>query len=141
MDKWDRVAYIGMMFLIFHIFLLLDNNDKFHNFHRSLEKLCNGRGQTLFSVSFLILGFADYIMIEVYYSLLNEDGPLSLYISLYVVYYIVLLLMFFTWMVYWDVFAFYCAEYSYVHGFMYISLFGGVVLVFARWIRPSVSGD
>eukprot|EP00495_Collosphaeridae_sp_1-RS-2012_P008976 TRINITY_DN901_c0_g1_i4.p1 TRINITY_DN901_c0_g1~~TRINITY_DN901_c0_g1_i4.p1 ORF type:complete len:559 (-),score=18.79 TRINITY_DN901_c0_g1_i4:211-1794(-) len=73
--------------------------------------------------------------------MLNEDGPLELYITLYVVYYICLLLMFFNFMVYWEVIAFYCSEYSYVHGFMYISILGGLILALARWIRPSKPGD
>jgi len=141
MDKWDRVAYIGMMFVIFHLFLGLDNFDKFHDFHRSLEALCNGRGQMVFGVTFLVLGFVDYILIKIYNDFLNEDGPLGLYLSLYILYYICLVLMFFNFMVFWEVFAFYCAEYPYVHGFMYISIFGGVVLVFSRWIRPSGPGD
>jgi len=28
-----------------------------------------------------------------------------------------------------------------MHGFMYISIFGGVILMIARWIRPPVKGD
>merc|ERR1719193_1031243 len=49
--------------------------------------------------------------------------------------------MFLNFMVCWDVFAYYCSEYSYIHGFMYISILGGLVLVFARWIRRSKPGD
>jgi len=100
MDKWDRVAYIGIMFVIFHLFLGLDNFDKFHHFHRSLEGICNGKGQMVFGVTFLVLGFVDYILIEIYYDLLQEDGPLGLYLALYILYYICLILMFFNFMVF-----------------------------------------
>jgi len=141
MDKWDRVAYIGIWFVFFHFILWLDNFDKFHDFHRSLEGICNGKGQMVFGVTFFVLAFVDYILIEIYYDLMNEDGPLGLFITLYVLYYICLVLIFFNFMVYWEVIAFYCSEYSYVHGFMYISLLGGVALVVSRWIRPSKPGD
>jgi len=141
MDKWDRVVYIGMMFMFFHLILTLDNFNLFHDFHRGLEGICNGRGQMVFGMAFLVLGFVDYILIGIYYDLLNEEGPLGLYIALYILYYLCLILMFFNFMVYWEVIAFYCSEYSYVHGFMYISILGGFVLFFARWIRPSKPGD
>merc|ERR1719397_438690 len=66
---------------------------------------------------------------------------MTLFITLYVVYYLSLILLFLTWMAYWEVFSFYCAEYSYMHGFLYISMLGGVVLFIARWLRPSNPGD
>jgi len=141
MDKWDRVAYCGIMFFIFHLFLLLNFINKFHEIHKCLEKLFNGNGQIVIGTSFLVLGFVDYLMIQIYYNLLNEDGPQSLFITLYVVYYVSLLLLFLTWMAYWETFAFYCTEYSYMHGLMAISLIGGVVLVLARWVQPSKEGD
>lgn len=140
-DKWDQLAYAGMMCFMFQLFIILDAYDKFHEFHSFLENMFSGRGQTILSVMFMILGFIDYIMIEVHYSMLNENGPMALFVTLYVVYYISLILLFLTWMAYWEVFAFYCAEYSYMHGFLYISMFGGVVLFIARWIRPSHEGD
>jgi len=100
MDKWDRLVYVGMMFVFFHLVLVLDNFDKFHDFHRSLEGICNGKGQMVFGATFFVLGFVDYILIEIYYDLLNEDGPLGLYITLYILYYMCLILMFFNFMVY-----------------------------------------
>jgi hypothetical protein len=44
-------------------------------------------------------------------------------------------------MAYWETFAFYCSEYAYIHGFMYISFIGGAALIFSRWIRPANPGD
>jgi len=141
LDKWDTVAYTCLMCLMSLVFIALDAFDKFHDLHRYLENFCNGHGQTVFSVSFLFIGFTDYIMIETYYSLMDGDGPEALLITLYVFYYASLFLLFFTWMVHWEVFAFYCSEYPYIHGFMYISFIGGVALVFCRWIRPANQGD
>lgn len=141
LDKWDNVAYTCMMCLMSWLFIALDSFEKFHNFHLCLENLCDGQGQAFLSISFLILGFADYIMIETYYSLMDGDGPLALLITLYIVYYASLILLFCTWMVYWEVFAFYCSEYPYIHGFMYISVVGGLALVSSRWIRPPIQGD
>jgi len=100
MEKWDRVAYAGMLSACFHLFLGLDNFDKFHDFHRSLKGICNGKGQIVFGVTFLVLGFVDYVLIGIYYDLLNEDGPLALYVTLYVLYYMCLVLMFLNFMVY-----------------------------------------
>jgi len=100
MEKWDRVAYTGMMSAFIHLFLGLDNFNKFHDFHRSLEGICNGRGQIVFGVTFVVLAFVDYILIGIYYDLLNEDGPLALYVTLYVLYYMCLVLMFLNFMVY-----------------------------------------
>jgi len=141
LDKWDRVAYIGMMCFIFHLFLLLNILKKFHSFHRFLENLFGGNGQTVLSLTFAALAFSDYLMIQIYYSLLNAEGPESLLVTLYVVYYISLVLMFLTWMAYWEAFAFYCSEYPYLHGFMYISMIGFMILVVARWIQPAKEGD
>merc|ERR1719228_3239154 len=72
---------------------------------------------------------------------MGEEGPKALLITLYIFYYISLVLLFFTWMVYWEAFAFYCSEYSYIHGFMYISIIGGLALIFSRWIRPASPQD
>jgi len=83
-EMWDRVAYVAMMCLIFHFLLVLDAYDKFHDFHVYLENMFCGHGKTVLSISLLLFGFADYIMIEVYYSLLDENGPMSLFITLYV---------------------------------------------------------
>lgn len=94
------MAYAVMMCLMFQLFLILDAYNKFHDFHKFLERMCSGRGQTILSVSFMTLGFADYIMIEVHYNLLNEDGPEALFMILYILYYISLILMFLTWMSY-----------------------------------------
>jgi hypothetical protein len=141
LDKWDRVAYVGMMCFIFHLFLLLNFLNKFHNFHRCLENLFNGRGQTVLGLTFVVLAFSDYLMIQIYYSLLKAEGPESLLIILYVVYYTCLVLMFLTWMAYWEAFAFYCSEYPYMHGFMYISIIGFMILAVARWIQPAKEGD
>jgi len=100
MEKWDRVAYTGMMNACCHLFLGLDNFGKFHDFHRSLKGICNGRGKIVFGVTFLVLGFVDWILIGIYYDLLNEDGPLALYVTLYVLYYMCLVLMFLNFMVF-----------------------------------------
>merc|ERR1719285_1423700 len=89
----------------------------------------------------MVIAFTDYILMQIWYVLLKEDGPDALFATMYVMYYLSLVLMFLTWQAYWEAFAFYCSEYSYMHGFMYISVLGGVVLIIARWIRPSKEGD
>jgi len=106
-----------MMSFIFNLFLVLDAFNKFHEFHRSLEKLCCGHGQTVIGIALPFFGFSCYIMLEVL-SMFKGDGPIALFITMYVFYYMTLVLMFLAWMVYWDLFAFYCVEYSYMHGFM-----------------------
>jgi len=141
MDKVDHVAYAVIMCMGFMLFIWLDACQKFHSFHRYFENCFNGRGQQVFSLSLIAVGFVDYLLIEVYYRVLSDGGSTALLIALYVLFYIALILMFFTFMAFWEVFAFYCAEYSYVHGFLYLSLLGGLVLVCARLIRPSNVGD
>lgn len=87
------------------------------------------------------MGFADYLMIETYYNLMDGDGPEALLITLYIGYYVSMLLLFCIWMVYWEVFAFYCTEYPYIHGFMYTSIIGGMALTVCRWVRTANPGD
>jgi len=140
-DKIDHVAYALIMFSGFMLFIYLDAVQKFHRFHRYFERCFNGRGQTVFSASLIVVGFVDYLLIEIYYRVLSDSENTALLIALYVLFYASLVLMFFTFMAYWEVFAFYCAEYSYVHGFLYLSLLGGIVLFFARLVHPPKEGD
>jgi len=141
LDKIDYVTYAMIMCMVFMLFIYLDAYSQFHNFHRFFECCFNNRGQTVFSFSLIVASFVDYLLIEIYYRVLSDDGNTGLLIALYVLFYLALILMFFTFMAFWEVFAFYCAEYSYVHGFLYLSLIGGVVLFFARLIHPSNEGD
>jgi len=128
----DRVIYAGMMCLICHLFLILDAFDNFHILHKCLEKSFCGHGKYVISMTFMVLAFTDYIMIQIWYVFLKEKGPEAVFITLYVLYYISLVLFFLTWQAWWEAFAFYCSEYSYMHGFMYISMIGGLVLIIAR---------
>jgi hypothetical protein len=141
LDKIDYVAYAVIMCMVFMLFIYLDAYSKFHNFHRFFECCFNNRGQAVFGLSLIVAAFVDYLLIEIYYRVLGDGGSTGLLIALYVLFYLALILMFFTFMAFWEVFAFYCAEYSYVHGFLYLSLIGGLVLFLARLIRPSNQGD
>lgn len=141
MDKVDYTAYAVIMFSGCTLFIYLDAFGKFHNFHRFFELCFNGRGQQIFFFSLIFVGFVDYLLIEIYYRVLSDDRNDILLIALYILYYTALMLTFLTFMAWWEVFAFYCAEYSYVHGFFYLSLIGGVVLFFARLIHPPNEGD
>jgi len=138
---WDQVVYVSLVAAMSLLFLYLDARSRFHHFHRWFEQCFGGRGQIVFTSSLIVIGFIDFLLIEIHYRLLSEGGGLELLITLYVLFYLCLLMAFCTFMTFWDVFAYYCAESPYMHGFMYLTVIGGLILFFARWIRPGKEGD
>jgi hypothetical protein len=98
LDMIDHVVYALIMCIGFLLFIYLDAYQKFHKFHKFFQHCFNGHGQAVFGASLILVGFVDYVLIEIYYRVLMETGSQGLLISLYVLYYFSLLLFFITFM-------------------------------------------
>lgn len=136
--QYDRAAYMGLFFFFFMTFLVVDYLQKFDEFQSWFEKFGNNNGQRIWASSFGIIAFTTYILIAIWDMKPNHNG---LTIAVYVLFYFSLPLAFASLMSFWTVISFYFVEKPWVHGFMWMSVFGGFVVVGARWIHPPREGD
>eukprot|EP00494_Astrolonche_serrata_P030770 UN31038 len=103
-------------------------------FQIHFEKFCGFDGTLLWGILFFVTGVIAYVFIGI------EEGGIwngeAADWCIYITYYLAFAFFILCFMATWELISYYCSTIGMTHGFLYLTIVGGLVLHNARWLRP-----
>merc|ERR1719491_2447899 len=140
-----NMTYVGIVYVLSVLLLLLNLCDAFHSFHESFARCCCHRGATVFTLLMITFGVVEYILWQLEEenlldSLYPSDDSISqtyLLLVIDIVYYLALLMLFCASMANWPTLSYYLSEALWLQAMLYMSIFGYLLLWLCRKLRGS----